>query len=56
MARLVGVMTRTRFAFQPGEGYFSRDRYAVTLAPPLANGAASSDGCMEHAVVVLVVL
>jgi exosortase K len=25
-ARLVGVMTRTRFALQPGEGYFSRDR------------------------------
>src|SRR3954463_10789700 len=41
VARLVGVMTRTRFAFQPGEGCFSRDRYAVTLALPLANGAAS---------------
>ena len=26
VARLVGLMTRTRFAFQPGEGYFSRDR------------------------------
>ena len=26
VARLVGVMTRTGFAFQPGEGYFSRDR------------------------------
>jgi exosortase K len=26
VARLVGVMTRTRFALQPGEGYFSRDR------------------------------
>lgn len=26
VAQLVGVMTRTRFAFQPGEGYFSRDR------------------------------
>ena len=26
VARLVGVMTRTRFAFQSGEGYFSRDR------------------------------
>jgi exosortase K len=26
VARLVGVMTRTRFAFEPGEGYFSRDR------------------------------
>jgi len=25
-ARLVGVMTRTTFALQPGEGYFSRDR------------------------------
>jgi exosortase K len=25
-ARLVGVMTRTSFALQPGEGYFSRDR------------------------------
>jgi exosortase K len=26
VARLVGVMTRTNFALQPGEGYFSRDR------------------------------
>lgn len=26
VARLVGVMTRSSFAFQPGEGYFSRDR------------------------------
>ena len=26
VARLVGVMTRTSFALQPGEGYFSRDR------------------------------
>jgi exosortase K len=26
VTRLVGGMTRTRFAFQPGEGYFSRDR------------------------------
>ena len=26
VARLVGVMTRTRFELQPGEGYFSRDR------------------------------
>ena len=26
VARLVGVMTRTRFALQPGEGYFSRER------------------------------
>ena len=26
VARLVGVMTRTGFAFQPGEGYFSSDR------------------------------
>jgi exosortase K len=25
VARLVGVMTRTRFALLPGEGYFSRD-------------------------------
>jgi exosortase K len=25
VARLVGLMTRTRFAFQPGEGYFSRE-------------------------------
>jgi exosortase K len=25
VARLVGVMTRTNFALQPGEGYFSRD-------------------------------
>src|SRR4029450_4392562 len=24
VARLVGVMTRTRFALQPGEGYFPR--------------------------------
>lgn len=26
VARMVGVMTRTSFALQPGEGYFSRDR------------------------------
>jgi exosortase K len=26
VARLVGVITRTSFALQPGEGYFSRDR------------------------------
>lgn len=26
VARLVGAMTRTSFALQPGEGYFSRDR------------------------------
>ena len=26
VARLVGVMARTSFALQPGEGYFSRDR------------------------------
>jgi len=26
VARLVGGMTRTSFALQPGEGYFSRDR------------------------------
>ena len=26
LARLVGVMTRTSFELQPGEGYFSRDR------------------------------
>jgi exosortase K len=26
VAQLVGVMTRTSFALQPGEGYFSRDR------------------------------
>ena len=26
VARLVGVMTRTSFELQPGEGYFSRDR------------------------------
>jgi len=26
VVRLVGVMTRTTFALQPGEGYFSRDR------------------------------
>jgi exosortase K len=26
VARLVGVMTRTAFTLQPGEGYFSRDR------------------------------
>jgi exosortase K len=26
VARLVGVMTRTSFALQPGEGYLSRDR------------------------------
>ena len=26
VARLVGVMTRTSFALQPGEGYFYRDR------------------------------
>jgi exosortase K len=26
VARLVGVMPRTSFALQPGEGYFSRDR------------------------------
>jgi exosortase K len=26
VARLVGVMTRTSFVLQPGEGYFSRDR------------------------------
>ena len=26
VGQLVGVMTRTRFVLQPGEGYFSRDR------------------------------
>ncbi len=26
VARLVGIMTRTRFALQPGEGYFACDR------------------------------
>src|SRR4029450_9243346 len=30
VARLVGVMTRTSFALQPGEGYFSRDCLFLT--------------------------
>ena len=29
VARMVGLVTRTHFAFQPGEGYFSRDRLFV---------------------------